>query len=291
MKLNRNDLCWCGSQKKYKKCHLAFDEKLEQLKQQGKKIPTHKMIKTPEQIEGIKKAAVINSGLLDYIEANIKVGMTTEEIDVMAKEYTAKYGAVCADYQYMGYPKHICVSINDVVVCHGIPNEQTILQEGDIVNVDATTMLNGYYADASRMFMIGKVSNEAKKLVSDTKKALELGMASVIPYQSCVGDIGKAIETFAKAMGYSVVREFCGHGVGLAIHEDPYVFHFEPNVPTVTLVPGMVFTIEPMLNLGGREVYVDESDEWTVYTDDESLSAQWEHTLLVTEDGIEIISK
>lgn len=237
MKLNRNDLCWCGSQKKYKKCHLAFDEKLEQLKQQGKKIPTHKMIKTPEQIEGIKKAAVINSGLLDYIEANIKVGMTTEEIDVMAKEYTAKYGAVCADYQYMGYPKHICVSINDVV-CHGIPNEQTILQEGDIVNVDATTMLNGYYADASRMFMIGKVSNEAKKLVSDTKKALELGMASVIPYQSCVGDIGKAIETFAKAMGYSVVREFCGHGVGLAIHEDPYVFHFEPNVPTVTLVPG-----------------------------------------------------
>ena len=288
MKLNRNDLCWCGSQKKYKKCHLAFDEKLEQLKQQGKKIPTHKMIKTPEQIEGIKKAAVINSGLLDYIEANIKVGMTTEEIDVMAKEYTAKYGAVCADYQYMGYPKHICVSINDVV-CHGIPNEQTILQEGDIVNVDATTMLNGYYADASRMFMIGKVSNEAKKLVSDTKKALELGMA--IPYQSCVGDIGKAIETFAKAMGYSVVREFCGHGVGLAIHEDPYVFHFEPNVPTVTLVPGMVFTIEPMLNLGGREVYVDESDEWTVYTDDESLSAQWEHTLLVTEDGIEIISK
>ena len=277
MKLNRNDLCWCGSQKKYKKCHLAFDEKLEQLKQQGKKIPTHKMIKTPEQIEGIKKAAVINSGLLDYIEANIKVGMTTEEIDVMAKEYTAKYGAVCADYQYMGYPKHICVSINDVV-CHGIPNEQTILQEGDIVNVD-------------RMFMIGKVSNEAKKLVSDTKKALELGMASVIPYQSCVGDIGKAIETFAKAMGYSVVREFCGHGVGLAIHEDPYVFHFEPNVPTVTLVPGMVFTIEPMLNLGGREVYVDESDEWTVYTDDESLSAQWEHTLLVTEDGIEIISK
>ncbi len=283
MKLNRNDLCWCGSQKKYKKCHLAFDEKLEQLKQQGKKIPTHKMIKTPEQIEGIKKAAVINSGLLDYIEANIKVGMTTEEIDVMAKEYTAKYGAVCADYQYMGYPKHICVSINDVV-CHGIPNEQTILQEGDIVNVDATTMLNGYYA-------VGKVSNEAKKLVSDTKKALELGMASVIPYQSCVGDIGKAIETFAKAMGYSVVREFCGHGVGLAIHEDPYVFHFEPNAPTVTLVPGMVFTIEPMLNLGGREVYVDESDEWTVYTDDESLSAQWEHTLLVTEDGIEIISK
>mgnify|MGYP000077566028 FL=1 len=140
MKLNRNDLCWCGSQKKYKKCHLAFDEKLEQLKQQGKKIPTHKMIKTPEQIEGIKKAAVINSGLLDYIEANIKVGMTTEEIDVMAKEYTAKYGAVCADYQYMGYPKHICVSINDVV-CHGIPNEQTILQEGDIVNVDATTCL------------------------------------------------------------------------------------------------------------------------------------------------------
>ena len=165
------------------------------------------MIKTPEQIEGIKKAAVINSGLLDYIEANIKVGMTTEEIDVMAKEYTAKYGAVCADYQYMGYPKHICVSINDVV-CHGIPNEQTILQEGDIVNVDATTMLNGYYADASRMFMIGKVSNEAKKLVSDTKKALELGMASVSPIKVVLATLVKQSKHLLKLWVIVLLENF-----------------------------------------------------------------------------------
>ncbi len=290
MKLNRNDPCWCGSQKKYKKCHLRLDDKLEQLKQQGKKIPTHKMIKNDKQIEGIKKAALVNSGLLDYIEKNIKAGITTEEIDIMAKEYTAKHGAVCADYQYCGYPKHICVSINDVV-CHGIPCENEFLQEGDIVNVDATTMVDGYYADASRMFMIGKVSNKAKKLVEDTKKALELGIKSIVPYQSSIGDIGKAIETFAISNGYSVVKEFCGHGVGLAIHEDPYVFHFEPNEPTVIVVPGMVFTIEPMLNLGNEDVFVDADDEWTVYTDDGSLSAQWEHTLLVTETGIEILSK
>lgn len=290
MKINRNDPCWCGSEKKYKKCHLQFDEKLKELKLAGKKIPTRKMIKNEAQIEGIRKAAAINSGLLDYIEEHIHAGMSTEEIDIMAKEYTEKYHTTCADYQYMGFPKHICVSINDVV-CHGIPSKDIILQEGDIVNVDATTMLDGYYADASRMFMIGNVSPEAKKLVEDTKKALEIGIASIVPYQSCVGDIGKAIETFAKANNYSVVREFCGHGVGLAIHEDPYVFHFEPNERTVTLVPGMVFTIEPMLNLGKRDVFVDADDEWTVYTEDGSLSAQWEHTLLVTEDGVEIISK
>lgn len=139
--------------------------------------------------------------------------------------------------------------------------------------------------------MIGNVSDEARALVEDTKKALEIGIASVVPYQSCVGDIGKAIETFANKNGYSVVKEFCGHGVGLAIHEEPYIFHFEPNEPTVTLVPGMVFTIEPMLNIGGSDVYIDEDDEWTVYTDDESLSAQWEHTILVTENSVEILSK
>lgn len=290
MKINRNDPCWCGSGKKYKACHLHLDEKLNLLKQQGHKIPTHKMIKNEEQIEGIKKACKINSELLDYIEQNIKAGMSTEDIDIMAKEFTEAHNAVCADYQYIGYPKHICVSINDVV-CHGIPCVEEILQEGDIVNVDATTMIDGYYGDASRMFMIGNVSDEAKKLVENTKKALETGIASIVPYQSSIGDIGLAIEKFANENGYSVVKEFCGHGVGLAIHEDPYVFHFKPNERTVTIVPGMVFTIEPMLNAGGPDVCIDEDDEWTVYTLDESLSAQWEHTLLVTETGVEILSK
>ena len=269
---------------------LELDKKLELLKQQGKKVPTKKMIKTKQQIEGIKKAAIVNSGLLDYIEENIKAGMSTEQIDIMAKDYTKKHTAICADYQYCGYPKHICVSVNDVV-CHGIPSDDQILQEGDIVNVDATTMVDGYYADASRMFMIGKVSKEAKQLVEDTKKALEIGISSIIPYQSCIGDIGSAIENFAKAHGYSVVKEFCGHGVGLALHEDPYVLHFNPHKPTEVIVPGMVFTIEPMLNLGSRHVFVDADDEWTVYTEDGSLSAQWEHTILITETGVEIISK
>ena len=269
---------------------LELDKKLELLKQQGKKVPTKKMIKTKQQIEGIKKAAIVNSGLLDYIEENIKAGMSTEQIDMMAKDYTKKHNAICADYQYCGYPKHICVSVNDVV-CHGIPSDDQILQEGDIVNVDATTMVDGYYADASRMFMIGKVSKEAKQLVEDTKKALEIGISSIIPYQSCIGDIGSAIENFAKAHSYSVVKEFCGHGVGLALHEDPYVLHFNPHKPTEVIVPGMVFTIEPMLNLGSRHVFVDADDEWTVYTEDGSLSAQWEHTILITETGVEIISK
>ena len=269
---------------------LELDKKLELLKQQGKKVPTKKMIKTKQQIEGIKKAAIVNSALLDYIEENIKAGMSTEQIDIMAKDYTKKHNAICADYQYCGYPKHICVSVNDVV-CHGIPSDDQILQEGDIVNVDATTMVDGYYADASRMFMIGKVSKEAKQLVEDTKKALEIGISSIIPYQSCIGDIGSAIENFAKAHSYSVVKEFCGHGVGLALHEDPYVLHFNPHKPTEVIVPGMVFTIEPMLNLGSRHVFVDADDEWTVYTEDGSLSAQWEHTILITETGVEIISK
>lgn len=290
MKLNQNDLCWCGSQTKYKECHLQFDERLEQLLQLDKMLPSHKMIKNSEQIKGIKKAAKVNSGLLDYIERNIKAGMTTEEIDVMAEQYTTEYNAICADYQYCDYPKHICVSINDVV-CHGIPSESDIIHDGDIVNVDATTMLNGYYADASRMFMIGKVSKKAKQLVQDTKKALDLAINTIVPYQSCVADIGRTIETFAKANGYSVVKEFCGHGVGLAIHENPYIFHFEPNETTVTLVPGMVFTIEPMLNLGNADIFVDADDGWTVLTEDGSLSAQWEHTILITETGVEILSK
>lgn len=269
---------------------LNLDQILKELKKQGKKVPTKKMIKTPLQIEGIKKAATVNTGLLDYIEKNIRPGMSTEQIDIMAKEYTEKYNAICADYNYCGYPKHICVSVNDVV-CHGIPNDNEILKDGDIVNVDATTMLDGYYADASRMFMIGNVSKEAKQLVIDTKKALELALNTIVPYQSCIGDIGKAIETFAKENGYSVVEEFCGHGVGIALHENPYIFHFDPHKPTEIIVPGMVFTIEPMLNLGSKEVFVDADDQWTVYTEDGSLSAQWEHTILITETGFEILSK
>ena len=290
MSFDRNGQCWCGSGKKYKKCHMAFDDKLDLFKKQGFKVPPHAMIKTPEQIEGIKKAAIVNNGLLDYIEARIKPGVTTQDIDDWANEFLKANNAHSADLNYEGYPKSICTSVNDVV-CHGIPSSKVVLKEGDIVNVDATTEVGGYYADASRMYLIGEVSEEAKKLVEETKKCLEIGMTAVKPWASCIGDIGVAIEKYAHRCGYSVVEEFCGHGVGLKMHENPYVYHFAPNEKTELIVPGMVFTIEPMINQGKKNIFIDANNGWEVKTKDHKLSAQWEHTILVTEDGYEILSK
>lgn len=289
MKLNRNNLCWCKSGLKYKNCHLEFDEKLSDLKRRGYIVPTKNLIKTKEQIEGIKKSAEINNGLLDLISENIKEGMTTEEINKLAHEYTVSNGGIPATLNYDGFPKSICVSINNVV-CHGIPSKDVILKNGDIVNVDATTILNGYYSDASRMFMIGEVDEEAKKLVEVTKECLNRGLEAVKPW-GFLGDIGAAIQEYAESNGYSVVREFGGHGVGLDIHEEPFVSHLGKRGTGMVLVPGMVFTIEPMINAGSNEILIDEDDGWTVFTDDDSLSAQWEHTILVTEDGLEIISR
>lgn len=280
--------CWCGSGMHYDECHKQFDKKLKTIQYNGHAIPKKKMIKNKYQIEGIKEAAKINNGLLDYIESHICVGMSTEEIDVLTNEYLLKHHATSADLGYQGYPKSICTSINDVV-CHGIPNEQDILKDGDIINVDATTCYNGYYADASRMFLIGEVSEEARRLVTVTKECLQKAIESIVPYKSCVGDIGKVIESHAHLNGYSVVEEFCGHGVGLSMHEDPYVFHYDANIKTVTLVPGMVITIEPMINQGDKEICLGE-DEWTVFTQDGLLSAQWEHTILISETGVEVLS-
>ncbi len=289
MKLNRNDLCWCKSGLKYKNCHLEFDEKLSELKRKGHIVPTRNLIKTKAQIEGIKKSAEINNGLLDLINKNIKEGMTTEEINKLAHDYTVSNGGIPATLNYDGFPKSICVSINNVV-CHGIPSKDVILKNGDIVNVDATTILNGYYSDASRMFMIGEVDEEAKKLVEVTKECLNKGLEAVKPW-GFLGDIGAVIQEYAESNGYSVVREFGGHGVGLDIHEEPFVSHLGKRGAGMVLVPGMVFTIEPMINAGSQEIFIDEDDDWTVLTADGSLSAQWEHTVLVTEDGVEIISR
>lgn len=289
MKLNRNDLCWCKSGLKYKYCHLEFDEKLSNLKRNGHIVPTRNLIKTKAQIEGIKKSAEINNGLLDLISENIKEGMITEEVNKLAHDYTVSKGGIPATLNYDGFPKSICVSINNEV-CHGIPSKDVILKNGDIVNVDATTILNGYYSDASRMFMIGEVDEEAKKLVEVTKECLNKGLEAVKPW-GFLGDIGAAIQEYAESNGYSVVREFGGHGVGLDIHEEPFVSHLGKRGTGMVLVPGMVFTIEPMINAGSCEIFIDEDDGWTVLTDDGSLSAQWEHTILVTEGGIEIISR
>ena len=289
MILNRNELCWCKSGLKYKNCHLEFDKKLSGLKRKGHIVPTKNLIKTKEQIEGIKKSAEINNGLLDLISENIKAGMTTEEIDKLAYDYTISKGGIPADLNYDGFPKSICVSINNEV-CHGIPRKDVILKNGDIVNVDATTILNGYYSDASRMFMIGEVNEEARNLVQVTKGCLNKGLEAVKPW-GFLGDIGAAIQEYAERNGYSVVRDFGGHGVGLDIHEEPFIFHFGKRGTGMVLAPGMVFTIEPMINAGSHEIFIDENNGWTALTADGSLSAQWEHTVLVTENGIEIISR
>lgn len=290
MNIGRNDQCWCGSGKKYKKCHLSFDEKLETFIEQDYIVPTRDMIKNKEQIEGIKKCAEINNALLDLLESSVKEGMTTEEINTLANDFTYSHGAIPADLDYQGFPKSLCTSVNNEV-CHGIPSEDVILKNGDIINVDVTTIFEGYYSDASRMFEIGSVSDDAKKLVKISKECLEKGIAAVKPWKSTIGDIGYAVQTHAESNGYSVVREFGGHGVGLAIHEEPFIAHFGDAGTDMLIVPGMVFTIEPMINAGKRDLFIDKSNGWTALTVDGSLSAQWEHTLLVTEDGVEILSK
>ena len=287
-KIGRNDDCWCGSGNKYKHCHQQFDEKLAELKSAGHKIPTHKMIKNAAQIEGIREAGKVNNAILDEVASKIKMGMSTEEINSIVVEATARLGGIAAPLNYEGFPKSVCTSINDQV-CHGIPSAEDILEDGDIVNVDVTTIYKGYYADASRMFLIGDVLPEDKELVKVAREAIDIGLSVVKPW-NCLGDVGQAINDFAKAHGYSVVREIGGHGVGLEFHEDPWVSYVSKKNTGYVLAPGMVFTIEPMINEGRADIFIDESNEWTVYTEDGSYSAQWEVTVAVTEDGYEVLA-
>lgn len=267
-----------------------FDKKIMHLENQGVLVPTRQLVKTPEQIEGIRRSGVVNTGVLDLIEKEIHEGMSTLEIDKLCREYCEAHGANPACLNYEGFPMSVCTSINEVV-CHGIPKATDILEEGDIINVDFTTILDGYYADASRMFIIGETTPEKKQLVEVTKECLEIGMEAAKPW-GFVGEIGKAIEKHAKKYHYGVVRDLCGHGVGLKFHEEPEVCHFAQKHPGMLLVPGMVFTIEPMINMGTWEVFIDADDPygWEVITEDEKPSAQWEHTLLMTEHGVEILS-
>lgn len=265
-----------------------LDKHIMYLQNKGHLVPSRKLIKTPEQIEGIRRSGVVNTGVLDLIAREIKEGMSTAAIDKLVYDYTVSHGAIPAPLNYEGFPKSVCTSINDVV-CHGIPDEKEILRDGDIVNVDVSTILDGYYSDASRMFMIGNVSPEKKRLVEVTKECLQIGMEAAKPF-GFVGDIGYAIQKHAEKNGYSVVRDLCGHGVGLAFHEEPEVLHFGRKGTGMLLVPGMVFTIEPMINMDRYEVYIDEDDGWTVLTDDGLPSAQWEHTFVMTDHGLEILT-
>lgn len=288
MTIDRNDPCWCGSGKKYKKCHLSFDEKIKTYELKGYEVPPRDIIKNEADVAGMKKAAAVNIGALDLVGEKICAGMSTEEINTLVHNYTIEHGGIPAPLNYEGYPKSVCVSINNVV-CHGIPSQDTILKEGDIVNVDATTIVDGYFADASRMYTIGKVSEEAEKLVRVAKECLQKGIEAIKPW-GFLGDIGAAVEAHAKKNGYSIVIDLGGHGIGKIFHEEPFVPHVGVRGEGMLLVPGMTLTVEPMVNAGGYEVYIDEEDDWTVYTEDDSLSAQWEHTLLITETGVEIIA-
>lgn len=287
-KPKRNEVCWCGSGKKYKKCHIDFDEKIEEFESQGHIVPNHSILKTKYQIEKIKESAKINIAVLDYVSEHIKAGISTAEIDKWVYDITTEMGGTPAPLNYEGFPKSVCTSINDVV-CHGIPSEDVILKDGDIVNVDVSTNLNGYFSDSSRMFCIGSVSEENKRLVKIAKESLNEGLKQVKPW-GFLGDMGQAINDFIKKNGYSVVREVGGHGIGLEFHEDPWVSYVSVKGTEMLMVPGMIFTIEPMINMGKADIYVDENDDWTIYTKDGKPSAQWEIQVLVTETGYEIIS-
>lgn len=265
-----------------------LDKKVMAFENRGCLVPQRSLIKTPEQIEGIRRSGVVNTGVLDLVSSRICAGMTTSEIDKLVYDYTTDHGAIPAPLNYNGFPKSVCVSINEVV-CHGIPSDKVVLREGDIVNVDVSTILDGYFSDASRMFIIGETTPAKERLVKVTRECLQIGMEAAKPF-GFVGDIGNAIERHAHKNGYSVVRDLCGHGVGLKFHEPPEVMHFGKKGTGMLLVPGMVFTIEPMINMGTWKVFVDSEDGWTVITEDERPSAQWEHTFLMTEKGLEILT-
>lgn len=285
LKVGRNAPCPCGSGRKYKKCCLGSAGKPENLKAlYAEKYRIR--LKEAVDIEGIRSAGRLTLDTLDLVESEIRPGITTDDINTLVHEFTIKHGAVPAPLNYRGFPKSVCVSVNEVI-CHGIPGEQ-VLKDGDIVNVDITPILNGYYADANKTFFVGTPVSEAKKIVRVAKKCLSNGMSMVKP-GSTIGHIGWAIQKHAESQGCSVVREFVGHGVGFDFHEPPQVPHFGRQGEGISLIPGMVFTIEPMINLGKKELVILK-DKWTAVTKDRSLSAQFEQTILVTDHGFESLT-
>lgn len=287
-KLGRNDHCWCGSGKKYKTCHMALDEKIRHYELEGHIVPRRHLLKTRQQIEGIKESSKLNIAILDAVGKMIGLGVTTQQIDDLVQKMTTQMGGIAAPLNYEGFPKSVCTSINEVV-CHGIPSKDRILKEGDIVNVDVSTIYKGYFSDSSRMYCIGEVDAEKKKLVQVTKECVEKGLEMVKPW-NFLGDMAQVINDHAKANGYSVVVEIGGHGVGLEFHEEPFVSYVTKAGTEMLMVPGMVFTIEPMVNMGTSEIYIDDEDGWTVYTADGKPSAQWEITVAVTDTGYEVLT-
>ena len=245
-------------------------------------------IKNKAEIEKMRAAGKLAAELLQYIESFVNPCVITHELNDICHEYTLKRGATSAPLNYKGFPKSICTSVNDVV-CHGIPKTTDVLKDGDIINIDVTPILNGYHGDTSKTFLVGKVKPEIKKLVTDTEKAMWIGIEQVRPGNR-VNDISNAIDEFLTANGYGIVRDLMGHGIGKKFHEDPQIPHFKQTRLLTKLEEGMTFTIEPMVNLGAYNVVVSKSDKWTVRTKDGKWSAQFEHTVLVTHKGYEILT-
>ena len=286
IKVGRNDPCPCGSGLKYKKCclgkHGPEPNGLKEIYLRNHGV----RLKDEEAIEGIRKAGSLAVQTLDLVESFIRPGITTDEINTVVHEFTLKNNATPAPLNYRGFPKSVCTSINEVI-CHGIPGKRA-LRDGDIVNIDVTPVLHGYYADTNKTFFVGTPGQDALKIVRVARECLRLGMEEVRPHAT-IGDIGWAIQSYAEKEGCSVVREFVGHGVGYDFHEAPQVPHYGKKGAGLELVPGMVFTIEPMINLGAKNLYILE-DDWTAVTSDGSLSAQFEQTVLVTEEGVESLT-
>ena len=245
-------------------------------------------IKTPEQIEKMRVAGRLAAEVLEMIEPHVQAGVTTADLDRICHEYIVhEQQAIPAPLDYHGFPRSICTSVNHVI-CHGIPNEKR-LKDGDIINIDITVIKDGFHGDTSKMFFVGAPSILAKRLTKTAYECMLKGIEQVRP-GAHLGDIGQAIQDYAEGNNYSVVREYCGHGIGLEFHEEPQILHYGKAHTGLQLEPGMTFTIEPMINAGKRHVKLLK-DGWTVVTKDHSLSAQWEHTILVTEDGHEVLTR
>ena len=288
--ISRNDSCWCGSGLKWKKCHYPKDSDGKDqliahtyLKQYGIRL------KTPEQIIGIKKACRLTADILKQVCQMAKAGISTEELDQLAYRLHKEKGAIPAPLNYGSppYPKSICTSLNDEI-CHGIPDKSVILKDGDILNIDVSSILNGYFGDCSAMVMIGEVDEEKKRVVDVSYECLMRAIAILKPGLPLF-EIGNTIEAYANAHHCSVVNQFVGHGVGLEFHEPPQICHHLNHV-NIPLAEGMVFTIEPMINAGVRNAVLDPYNHWVARTADGRPSAQWEHTVLITKNGHEILT-
>jgi methionyl aminopeptidase len=287
IKVKRNDPCPCGSGKKFKKCCMDKEEINDSENIRDLYYKQYKIrLKSSKDIEKLRKVGKLVVDTLDMVEKKLYAGMKTEEINTLVHDFTISHNAIPAPLNYRGFPKSVCVSINEVI-CHGIPGER-LLAEGDIVNVDVTSILDGYYADASKTYLIGEAGQDALKIVNVARECLKRGIKKVRPGQT-LGDIGWAIQSYAEQQQCSVVREFVGHGVGFDFHEAPQVPHYGQKGNGIKLVPGMVFTIEPMINLGKKDLRI-LPDKWTAVTKDNSLSAQFEQTILVTETGCESLT-